>query len=93
MTYLKIRWDDDLGDACDGWGGQWWYFEVGPDGYPSRQVEVFDNGRRLRYGPGHLNDKFGGLGDKTVLGPGSPPAAAITAEEFEAIWQSVTPAG
>ena len=88
MTHLKCRWEDDLGDACDGWGGSWWYFEIRPDGYASRQVEVFDNGRRLRYGPDQLRDEFGFLTDQPVVCGGMPPATAITASEFEAAWLS-----
>lgn len=88
MTYVKCRWEDDLGDACSGWGGSWWYFEVRPDGYVSRQVEVFDNRKRLRYGPDHPEDKFGRLCDLRLKETGMPTVEALTHDEFEAAWQS-----
>jgi hypothetical protein len=91
MTYLKCRWEDDLGDACGGWGGSWWCFEVRTDGYASRQVQVFDNGRCLRYGRDHLNDEFGGLADQPVICPGMPVAMTITPDEFESAWSFAKP--
>jgi len=41
-------------------------FEVGNDLRPTRQIEVYENGRKLRYGPGRLTDEFGMLSDQPL---------------------------
>src|SRR5262245_24730921 len=89
MTYLKCFWDESRGDTHDDWGCSWWFFEFGPDGAIARRVEVYDNGVRLRYGPDHLDDQFGGLGDASLQQMDMPGQESMTAEEFEAVWQSV----
>jgi hypothetical protein len=61
MQYTKFRWDEDRGDRYSVWGGSWWYFETGPDGDVTRQVEVYDSGIRLHYSPAHREDNFGEL--------------------------------
>ncbi len=66
MRYFKRRWDGPRGDEHDSWGGSIWYFEVGDDGYPVRQLEIYDGGAILKYDERHLDDEFGGLGDQSV---------------------------
>lgn len=88
MTYAKCRGGKSRGDRYAAWGCSWWYFEFGPDGTITRQVEVYDGGVRLRYGPDHLEDTFGRLGegrrqDMDMLG-----AEELTADQFEAVWAS-----
>jgi hypothetical protein len=34
--------------------------------WPVRQVEAYDNGPALRYGPGHEEDRYGGLGQVSL---------------------------
>ena len=89
MTYLKCRWDENRGDQYAGWGCSWWYFEFGPDGSITRQVEIYDNGVQLRYGLDHLWDSFGKLGEGRLQDMDMPGAEVVTAEEFEALWESV----
>lgn len=36
------------------------------DGWPVRQVEAYDAGRVLRYGPNHPEDRYGGLGGTSL---------------------------
>ena len=86
MKYLKYRWDDRRGDAHDDWGGSWWYFEVGPDGYPARHVEVYDSGVRLRYGPDHPEDEFGFLSHGHESDMDRSADQELSAAEFVAIW-------
>jgi hypothetical protein len=86
MTYLKYRWDESRGDAHDAWGGSWWYFEIGPDGYLVRQVEEYDAGVRLRYGPDHQEDEFGGLGYGHEEDMDRSADQVLSAAEFEAVW-------
>jgi hypothetical protein len=51
--WYRRRWEESRGDADDAWGGSTWYFEVGDDGTPIRQIEIYDLGPTFRYGPGH----------------------------------------
>jgi hypothetical protein len=40
MRYLKVAWHHDLPDEP-----VWWYAEIGDDGYSTRVVEVYRDGR------------------------------------------------
>lgn len=86
MKYLKYRWDENPGAARADWGGSWWYFEIGPDGYPVRHVEEYDAGVRLRYGPDHPEDEFGFLSYGHESDMDRSADQVILAAEFEAVW-------
>jgi len=88
MTYVKCRWDECRADQYAVWGCSWWYFEFGPDGSITRQVEVFDSGVRLRYGPDHMEHSFGRLGEGRRRQMDMPGAEELTAEQFEAVWEA-----
>ena len=47
--YFKRKWNETRGDEFDSWGTSIWYFEIGPDGYPIKQIELYENGNRLKY--------------------------------------------
>ncbi|MGW0778326.1 hypothetical protein ACWD01_32935 [Streptomyces sp. NPDC002835] len=64
--FFRRRWDESRGDEFDSLGHSVWYFEVGDDGWPARQVEAYDTGPVLRYGPGHEEDRYGGLGQTSL---------------------------
>lgn len=64
ITYYKRKWDETRGDEFDSWGTSTWYFEVENDGYPIRQIEVYQNGNRLKYDRNKMFDDYGGLGDQ-----------------------------
>jgi hypothetical protein len=49
--FYRRPWDQTRGDDFDSWGRSVWYFETSNDGWPVRQIEVYDGGRVLRYGP------------------------------------------
>jgi hypothetical protein len=91
MTYVKCRWDEDRGDQYASWGCSWWYLEFGPQGWITRQVEVYDSGVRLRYGPDHMGDTFGRLGEARRQDLDMPAPEEMTAEQFEDVWQSAKP--
>jgi hypothetical protein len=84
--YGKFRWDENRGDQHAAWGASWWYFETGSDGYVTRQVEVYDLGIRLRYGPRHQEDEFGGLSQGHESELDRSADQEMTAEEFVAEW-------
>jgi hypothetical protein len=87
--FYRRRWDETRGDEFADWGHSVWYFEVGADGWPVRQVEVYDTGRILRYGPTHQEDCYGGLGEASLYGSGDEWSNfEITEAEFERVWDS-----
>lgn len=59
--FYRRRWNETRGEDFDDWGRSLWYFEVGDDGWPVRQIEVYDAGHVLRYGPGHTVENRGNL--------------------------------
>jgi hypothetical protein len=87
--YLCRRWDEARGDEFDGWGHSVWYFEVHDGGYPIRQIEVYDDGPVLRYGPGHQEDRYGCLGYASLDDAEEDWSRfVITREAFERVWNS-----
>lgn len=84
--YFRRRWDESRGDDFDIWGCATYYFETAEDGWPVRQVEVYDSGRVLRYGPAHVGDRFGGLGQARLDEFEDWTEWEITADEFERLW-------
>ena len=50
--WFKRRWEETRGDEFASWGAATYFFEVSDDGWPSRQIEVYDHGPTLRYCPG-----------------------------------------
>ncbi|PYC64256.1 hypothetical protein C7C45_30745 [Micromonospora arborensis] len=87
--YFRRRWEESRGDEFDGWGQSVWYFEVGEDGWPVRQIEAYVSGPVLRYGPGHEEDQYGGLGQASLDDTGDDwNSFIITREAFERVWGS-----
>lgn len=84
--WFKWRWDESRGDENDHWGPSTWLFEVDADSWPLRQIEVYDAGPILRYGPDHHRDEYGGLGQARLDESENWPEGEITADEFEAAW-------
>ena len=87
MRYFKRRWNESRGDEYDSWGASTWYFEVGDDGYPVRQLQEYEGGAILKYDAGHMDDEFGGLGDQ-LLDLGEFAAFEVDRTEFEITWSS-----
>ncbi len=86
--WFKRRWDESRGDQFDSWGASTYFFEVGDDGWPTRQVEIYDDGPTLRYGPDRTEDKYGQLGDARLDALEDWTGWAISAAEFERVWSS-----
>jgi hypothetical protein len=90
MHYFKRYWDESRGDAHNDWGTSTWYFETESDMWPTRQVEIYANGRVLRYDRQHIEDEFGGLSEAALDATEFAPFA-IARSEFEQVWSSQTP--
>ncbi|MEV7630333.1 hypothetical protein [Actinoplanes sp. NPDC089786] len=87
--FYRRPWAETRGDEFNDWGHSVWCFEVGDDGWPIRQVEVYEAGRVLRYGPGRQEDSYGGLGEASLYDSGEEWSCfEITEAEFERAWNS-----
>lgn len=61
--WFKRRWDESRGDQFDSRGAATYFIEVGDDGSPTHQVEIYENGQTLRYGQDRTEDEYGQLGN------------------------------
>ena len=84
--YFKRRWDEVRGDRYDDWGASWWLFEVDADGRVTRQIEMYDNGPTLKYGPENTEDQFGGLTDAELGDAEEWAPWSVTSTEFDEAW-------
>lgn len=87
MRYVRRAWDENRGDEYASWGTSLWYFEIGDEGYVSRQLEVYASGDALAYDARHEHDGFGMLADQRLIEP-EWAGYEITAAEFEAAWSA-----
>jgi hypothetical protein len=99
MRYFKERGrcfhHDSL--AAD-WGECVRYVEIGEDRYAVRQVEVYSDGRVLRYDRSHWCDRFGQLfgclfSHKQKAIDGRRGAEVIDGKEFERAWRAALGSG
>lgn len=87
MRYFRNEWDELRGDSYDSWGSCVYYFEIDDEGYPVRQVEVYENGNSINYDrEGKQGDEYGSLGDQP-LPLAEMDFEAISEEEFEELWK------
>jgi hypothetical protein len=87
--FYRRRWDETRGDEFDDWGCSLWYFETDEEGWPVRQIEVYDSGPVLRYGPEHDYDRYGELGHVSLYDSGDDWSTfAIPGSDFEQVWRS-----
>jgi len=88
--YFKRKWSETRGDEFDSWGTSTWYFEVGTDGFPIKQIELYENGNRLKYHSEKTFDDYGGLGDQ-ALDMEEFKEFEIEKAEFENEWKKSNP--
>ncbi len=87
MHYFKRKWEEDRGDQFASWGCAVYFFETDSDFVPTRQLEVYDNGTRLRYDQQHTHDEYGMLADQPLDAEDFAPYS-ISQAEFEDAWNS-----
>lgn len=87
--YFKRKWDETRGDEFDSWGKSTWYFEIEPDGFPIKQIELYESGNRLKYDSENPFDDYGGLGDQ-ALDMDEFQSFEIDKAEFEIEWKKST---
>ncbi|MEI5673179.1 MULTISPECIES: hypothetical protein [unclassified Nocardioides] len=86
--WFMRRWSESRGDQFSSWGFATYYFEVDLDGWPTRQIEVYDKGAILRYGPDHPEDEFGQLGRARSDEVEDWSPWVTTAKDFEKVWST-----
>lgn len=88
--FYRRRWDESRGEDFDAGRQSVWYFEVDDGGWPLRQIEVYDTGPVLRYGPGHEQYQYSGLGQARLDDDPEEDRSAfvITQDAFERVWNS-----
>jgi hypothetical protein len=93
MRYFKERGSCLRHDSlAANWGECVRYVEIGDDRYATRQVEVYDGERVLRYDRSHWCDRFGQLfgclfSHKQKAIDGRRGAFVIDDKEFERAWR------
>lgn len=87
MTYYKRPWEESREDDYTDWGASIWYFEIDEDGYPTKQLEQYENGKVSKYDLDNLEDDFGGLGDQAIDFE-EFEAFEISKDEFYKVWAS-----
>jgi hypothetical protein len=87
--YFKRGWNELRGDDYGNWGTSTWYFEIGSDNYVTRQIEVYESGKVLKYDESYMEDEYGGLAEKAFESEDLEEFEGyiISREEFELAWR------
>ena len=64
--YYKRHFDEIRTEQSESWGTCNYYFETNQTGEVLRQIEVYENGRKLKYSQQFIKDEFGFLSDQTI---------------------------
>lgn len=66
MKYYKRKFEETRGDEFDDWGFAIYFFEVDFDDLPLRHIEIYENGKKLKYSKENDSDEFGFLADQPL---------------------------
>ncbi|OEK00687.1 hypothetical protein BFP97_03820 [Roseivirga sp. 4D4] len=88
--YFKRNWQETRGDEFDSWGTSVWFFEVDDHNFPTRQIEVYQNGKRLRYDSKNPFDDYGQLSDQ-ALDLEEFKELEIRQDQFQLEWEKPEP--
>lgn len=64
--YYKRHFNESRIEKFENWGTCDFYFESNQKGEILRQIEVYENGRRLKYSKEIIEDEFGFLSDQKI---------------------------
>ena len=64
--YYKRHFDEIRIEKFETWGTCDYYLESNQKGEILRQIEIYENGRRLKYSEEFIEDEFGFLADQTI---------------------------
>jgi hypothetical protein len=89
MNYYKRHWNETTGEELtDSWGTSTFYFETDRDNNVLRQIQVFENGKGLKYWTNFIKDKYGALSNQP-LDPNDFSPYKIDKGDFEKAWTKV----
>ena len=87
--YFKKFWDETTGeDLTDSWGNSTYYFETDLDYNVIKQIQIFENGKVLKYDGKNLEDEYGALADQK-LGMEEFENNQIEVMEFKDLWLNI----
>ena len=86
MNYYKRPWTETTGDdLTNAWGTSTYYFEADNENNVLRHIQIFENGKALKYDIENRMDKFGFLADQP-LDEEDFNSFKIDKLEFETVW-------
>jgi hypothetical protein len=84
--YFKKFWKESTGDKLtDSWGSSTYYFETDFNLNVKKQLQLFQNGKKLKYDEQNIEDELGFLSDQT-LDIQEFTVNEIKKNEFDEIW-------
>lgn len=66
VLYYKRHFNEDRIEKSENWGTCIYYLESNQKGKILRQIEIYENGKRLKYSEEFIEDEFGFLADQTI---------------------------
>jgi hypothetical protein len=64
--YYKRHFDEIRAEKSESWGTCDYYFETNQNGQILRQIEVYENGKKLKYSEEFIEDEYGFLADQPI---------------------------
>lgn len=86
--YYKRYFDETRTEKSEFWGTCEYYFETNQNGEILRQIEVYENGKKLKYSEQSIEDEYGFLGDQ-LIDLLEFEKFAINKNDFEYQWQQI----
>ncbi len=84
--YYKRHFDEPRTEQSEVWGTCDYYFETNQNAEVLRQIEVYENGKTLKYGEQFKEDEFGFLADQPLV-HSDIENFEINKTDFEYQWQ------
>ncbi|UPZ16445.1 hypothetical protein [Flavobacterium humidisoli] len=66
MLYFRRYFYEPRIEKNENWGSSIYYLESNEDGEIIRQIEVYENGKKLKYSEEFIGDEFGFLSDQKI---------------------------
>ena len=80
----------DFAEDLNGHGSSVWLFELGPDNFATKQLEIYEDGTVFAYDAEHDHDQFGMLADQP-FDLEEFASFEISPVEFDTSWASARP--
>ena len=64
--YYKRHFNEIRTEKSETWGTCDYYFETNQNGQILRQIEVYENGKKLKYSEEFIEDEYGFLADQPI---------------------------